>query len=166
MYALYGSMGAVAAALLLAAACAAAADMPPTQQSAAEAALGFLRLWTGAALPGAAGTVPPPQPQLPTHLNVSAADRPPVVFIPPLGGVQLRMKLRDAAAPRFWCPRSTAGAWRLAWLNPLALLPGLFPCWADNFGLGAVNWRLLLPARLPCTQAHRQAPACSPPGAG
>lgn len=131
------ALAAAAAALLLVTVAAWAAA---ARQNAAEATLGFLRTWTGVALPAAGAAPLPLLAQLP--LNASAArqrldttpnSRPPIVFIPPLGGVQLQTRLSGAAARHFWCPRSTGGAWRLSWLNLATLLPGLFPCWADNF---------------------------------
>lgn len=131
------ALAAAAAALLLVTVAAWAAA---ARQNAAEATLGFLRTWTGVALPAAGAAPPPLLAQLP--LNASAArqrldttpnSRPPIAFIPPLGGVQLQTRLSGAAARHFWCPRSTGGAWRLSWLNLATLLPGLFPCWADNF---------------------------------
>lgn len=167
-------------------------EQPPAAEGPAAAASTLLRLLLPSTPPvagaapgepqagGSAAGPPPLLDQLP--LNATELQRQlnagngrlPVVFIPPLGGVQLQMRLDgcapgmegyfqkrlsswlglvDAAlppplpapcraeGPHWWCPRSSHGAWRLAWLNPLSLLPGAFDCWAAAFQCACLRSR-------------------------
>lgn len=75
------------------------------------------------------------------HVPLSAAerskqpladdDRPFVLLIPPMAGVQLQRRLdMKQHAPHYWCSRN--GGWSQLWVNPWILVPGEIDCFVDN----------------------------------
>jgi hypothetical protein len=66
-----------------------------------------------------------------SQLDATGPERPPIILIPPLTGVQLELKLDNRPSPvHWWCRRWQP--WTLAWLNPFELLPGWFDCFVQN----------------------------------